>query len=165
MVSELPGTYEGRKAYIRANIGKARLYGYEVSLEQQVNAWCVLSGSLAMVRGEDRNNHTDLPQIPPWSGTWACTGSIPEAGSFTLSASWAARQGRPGGDESSTPGYVVLDADLSTATIACAGASFTLHAGVRNILDRSYRLHLSTLRGAVRSEPGRNVVVSLTVTL
>jgi outer membrane receptor protein involved in Fe transport len=165
MVAELPGTFEGRNAYVRANIGKARLYGYELSAEHQLASWCVLSGTLAAVRGEDLLNHTDLPQIPPWSGTVSLCGSLPEAGAFTLSAAWAVRQGRPGGDESTTPGYVVMDADLSTAGIPCIGAAFTLRAGVRNILDRSYRLHLSTLRGVVRSEPGRNIVASLTVTL
>ena len=165
MVAELPGTFEGRKAYIRENIGKARLYGYELSVEQQLASWCIASGTLAAVRGEDLLAHTDLPQIPPWSGTVSLGGMLRDVGTLSFSAAWAARQGRTGGDESVTPGYVVVDADLSTMAVSCAGASLMLRAGVRNILDRSYRLHLSTLRGIVRAEPGRNLVVSLTAIL
>jgi hemoglobin/transferrin/lactoferrin receptor protein len=164
MVAELPGTFEGRRAYIRANIGKARLYGYEVSLEHTPVTWGTVAVTLASVRGEDRVNHTALPQIPPWSGTVMLGGTLPDAGSFTLTAAWAARQGMPGGDESATPGYVVLDADLAVAPVPIAGTSVALRAGVRNIFDRDYRLHLSTLRGVVRSEPGRNLVVSASVT-
>ncbi len=165
MVAELPGTYEGRKAYIRANIGEARLYGYEMSVEYRLMPGLSAGATVAAVRGEDRVNHTDLPQIPPRNGTVSLTATLPERGSITLIGAWASRQGRPGGDESSTPGYCVLDADVTAAPLAVAGAVVTLHAGVRNIFDRDYRLHLSTLRGVVRSEPGRNVVVSATVTL
>lgn len=91
-------------------------------------------------------------------------GTVTDAGSLTLTAAWAARQGSPGGDESATPGYVVLDADLVPVPVSIAGTSLALRAGVRNIFDRDYRLHLSTLRGIVRSEPGRNLIVSATIT-
>ncbi|MBK7257814.1 MAG: TonB-dependent receptor [Ignavibacteriae bacterium] len=164
MVAELPGTFEGRRAYIRANIGRARLYGYEVSLEQRPVRWGTVAVTLASVRGEDLVHHTALPQIPPWSGTVMLGGTLPGAGSITLTAAWAARQGTPGGDETATPGYVVLDADLAAAPLEIAGTSFALRAGVRNIFDRDYRLHLSTLRGVVRSEPGRNLVIAASVT-
>ena len=165
MVSELPGTFEGRKAYIRANIGKARLYGYECSVEHRPLRWATVAATLAAVRGEDLVNATDLPQIPPWSGTISLGATMRDAGGVTFMASWAARQGRPGGDETATPGYVVLDADASTSPLTLAGVTFTLRGGVHNIFDRDYRLHLSTLRGVVRSEPGRTVVMSATVTL
>jgi outer membrane receptor protein involved in Fe transport len=164
MVAELPGTFEGRRAYIRANIGKARLYGYELSVEHTPVSWGTVAVTIASVRGEDRVNHTWLPQIPPWSGTVMLGATVPDAASITLIAAWAAQQGSPGGDETATPGYVVLDADLASAPIAVAGTSVALHAGVRNIFDRDYRLHLSTLRGVVRSEPGRNLVMSASVT-
>jgi hemoglobin/transferrin/lactoferrin receptor protein len=165
MVAEVPGTFEGRKAYIRANIGKARLYGYELSAECRPVRWGSLAATLAAVRGEDRVNTTELAQIPPWSGTIACGAAMPGTGDVTLTASWAARQGRPGGDETATPGYVVMDADVATAPINVTGTTLVVRAGVRNIFDREYRLHLSTLRGVVRSEPGRNIVFSATITL
>lgn len=164
MVAELPGTFEGRRAYIRANIGRARLYGYEVSVEHAPVSWGILAVTLASVRGEDRVNNTPLPQIPPWSGTGMIGATVPGAGSITLTAAWAARQGSPGGDESATPGYVVLDADLAAVPLLVGGTSLSLRAGVRNVFDRDYRLHLSTLRGVVRSEPGRNLAVSATFT-
>jgi outer membrane receptor protein involved in Fe transport len=164
MVAELPGTYEGRRAYVRSNIGKARLYGYEVSIEHSPVSWGTIAATLASVRGEDRVNTTWLPQIPPWSGTVMLGGTLQDAGSITLIAAWAARQRSPGGDETATPGYAVLDADLASAPAAIAGTSVVLRAGVRNIFDRDYRIHLSTLRGVVRSEPGRNLAVSASVT-
>ena len=113
-------------------------------------------GHSPAVRGEDRVNHTELPQIPPWSGTLCMQRNRSRIGGhFTLSR--RGRHGREGRGEmrSSTPGYVVLDADLSTATIACAGASFTLRAGVRNILDRDVPAAPldAAWSGAIRTRP------------
>lgn len=165
LVVEQPGTFEGRPAYIRANVGKARLYGYELEIAYRPGPWSRLSASLAFVRGEDRILHTPLPSIPPLEGRCGWSVGSPALGTVDLGLAWAARQGNPGGDERATPGFVVLDAGVASAPVAICGVTFTTRAGVRNILDRDYRLHLSTLRGVVRSEPGRNLWLSLTVAL
>jgi outer membrane receptor protein involved in Fe transport len=40
--------------------------------------------------------------------------------------------------------------------VPAGGAAVRFRVGVDNVFDRAYRLHLSTLRGVVKLEPGRN---------
>ena len=49
--------------------------------------------------------------------------------------------------------------------MALGRARARLRCGVDNAFDRAYRQHLSTLRGIVKLEPGRNVHAALTVEL
>ena len=74
-------------------------------------------------------------------------------------------QDRPGPGETATPGYTTWDAGFVSRPLKAGGVTGTLRTGVRNLFDRAYRLHLSTLRGAVKLEPGRNLYASVTVSL
>jgi outer membrane receptor protein involved in Fe transport len=42
--------------------------------------------------------------------------------------------------------------------------SVTLRTGFQNIFNTAYQNHLSTLRGVIKDEPGRNYYLSATVT-
>jgi outer membrane receptor protein involved in Fe transport len=55
--------------------------------------------------------------------------------------------------------------DVASIPVEFSGVSLMVRGGVRNILDRDYRNHLSTLRGVVTSEPGRNLFVTATIVL
>ncbi|HLP18379.1 MAG TPA: TonB-dependent receptor, partial [Bacteroidota bacterium] len=72
--------------------------------------------------------------------------------------------------EPATPGYGVAGAGFSSVALpmpflASHDASITIRAGVENIFNLLYRTHLSTLRGMIRREPGRNLFVSLSLAL
>jgi hemoglobin/transferrin/lactoferrin receptor protein len=163
LVSQVPDVYEGRKALFRANIGSARLYGWELEIERTLTEWSAIEMSIAYVRGEDRYANTDLPQIPPVGGQLAVKGIIDTWGSVVISIPWAGTQGNPGPGESRTPGHAILNAGFSSIPWRLGGMNLTIRTEVRNLLDRAFWNHLSTLRGVVRAEPGRNFVLSATL--
>jgi hemoglobin/transferrin/lactoferrin receptor protein len=163
LVAQLPGTFEGRPAYYRQNIGRARLAGFEVDAEQGLAAWAVLAVSAAYVRGRDTYAGADLPQVPPLSGRVALRGVLQGVGTASIEIPWAATQVAPGPGEPRTSGYATLNAGVSSHPMILGGLTVTVRAELRNIMDAAYRNHLSTLRGIVRCEPGRNAALSATL--
>ena len=68
LVSQVPGTYENRPALIETNIGKARLYGSDISLQYNNNSWSSVYFNASYTMGRDILNDLYLPQIPPLNG-------------------------------------------------------------------------------------------------
>ncbi len=163
LVTEIPGVFETRPALVKANIGRARLYGCELSAEHALAPWAALAYSVSYVRGDDTRTHTHLPQIAPFNGRAAVTIAVPHAGTMELASCFAAAQRLTAAGEAGTPGYATADAGFSSERCVLGSASVSVRAGVRNIFDAAYRTHLSTLRGLIRLEPGRNVYLSLAV--
>ena len=165
LVTDLPGTFEGRPATVKANVGEARLYGYEISAERRVLPSTGAAVTLSYVRGEDTRNHVNLPQIAPLQGEVTLTREVRGGGTIELSSSFAAAKGSLASGEIPTAGYALVNLTLSGVPINVGGAPLTLRGGVRNIFNKDYTDFLSTLRGVVRSEPGRNFYVSAIVGL
>ena len=162
LVSTMPGTFEGRPALLNTNIGEARLYGYEISGEIELAAWSVLRTSLAYVRGQDMRNHADLPQIAPFNGQVELSGSFQRVGTMSISCSGETTQNNLASGEIKTAGYAVVDISVASVPWNIGRVSFTLHSGIQNVLDKAYQNHLSTLRGLVKEESGRNYFLSVT---
>ncbi|MBN1449094.1 MAG: TonB-dependent receptor, partial [Bacteroidetes bacterium] len=80
-----------------------------------------------------------------------------------LSVDYSADQNRVAEAEQRTPGSLRVNVHLRSNQLRVGGAGISLVAGVDNLFDRSWRRHLSTLRGLIISEPGRNVFVRLRV--
>jgi outer membrane receptor protein involved in Fe transport len=165
LVTDVPGDFEGRTALVKTNIGKARLYGYEVTMHQMFARWLSGTASASYVRGEDRFAGGGLPMIPPLRGQWELRGSLTGAGTITLGMTWAAARKRIAEGEDSTPGYALLHLGLLSDPMALGLAHLLLRAEVRNLTNTAYRNPLSTLRGIVRYEPGRNVVLTAELAL
>jgi hemoglobin/transferrin/lactoferrin receptor protein len=163
LVTEIPGTFEGRPALVKANIGEARLYGFEFTGATLLTSWAALSYSIAYVRGEDMRTHANLPQIAPLNGQAALKVSLPSIGSMEVSSSYAFTQDLTAAGEMRTPGYAAADADFFSEPCQLKQTSFTFNAGIRNIFNKAYRTHLSTLRGLIQQEPGTNLYLSVTV--
>ena len=165
LVTDVPGVFEGRTATVKANIGQARLYGYEISGEQKIFSRSALSFSISYVRGEDTRNHLNLPQISPLQGQLCLSTFVKEAGTFDVASSFAMAKGNPASGEVLTSGYAILDAGFVGVPVRVSDFSFTIRAGIQNILNKDYRDFLSTLRGVVLSEPGRNFYLSAGVAI
>lgn len=147
--------------YVKANVGEAMLYGGELSLEYNPFDAVTLSGQLSYVRGRDTGTNEDLPQIPPLSARVGVALPLPGVGRFETLIDLAADQERVAPDESPTPGHALLHLRLRSASFRFAGVAANVAAGVDNVFDRPWRRHLSTLRGLVVAEPGRNIFVRL----
>jgi hemoglobin/transferrin/lactoferrin receptor protein len=165
LVTEVPGVFEGRPAFIKANIGQARLYGYEISGEMKLLSWSALKFSVSYVRGEDTRSHLNLPQISPLQGQISLSAFANAVGSFEFASSFAVPKGNLATGEVRTSGNAVFDAGFAGVPLKVWSLSLTIHSGIQNILNKDYREFISTLRGAVQSEPGRNYYLSVAIAL
>ena len=149
--------------YRKANVGKARLYGYDFGFEYNIWKTLVTYGSLSYVRGEDLLNNANLPQITPLNGRLGFRFPFFNYLNTDISSTLFAKQTNLGVGEIATPGYVSFDFHLSTNLINWNFFHFRLSGGVENILNKSYQEFLSTNRGIVKSEPGRDFFMKLQV--
>ena len=156
LVAEIPGTFEGRPAFVKTNIGKARYYGFDFDFIYNVYKQLLVYGTLAYVRGEDTGNNTDLPQVPPLNGRLGIKTPVFKYITIDFSSILFAEQNKIAAGEIATPGYATFDFSVYSNPLKYYGMKFQLVGGIENILDKSYRDHLATNRGSITSEPGRN---------
>ncbi len=119
----------------------------------------ILYASASFVRGEDTENKMDLPQIPPFNGRVSLKTSILKYVSCEIASTFFASQNKIALGERTTPGYVLFDIYLSSMVIDFDLINLKFFAGVENIFNKDYRNHLSTNRGLILSEPGRNFFI------
>ncbi len=165
LITEVPGVFETRAALIKKNIGKARLYGFEISAEKAITRRTVLKSSIAYIRGEDIYNHTNLPQIAPFNGRVELSNHFKGVGSLDISFYYSSTQNNLAPGEIRTSGYTVFDLGFVSVPWNIGRLSITIRSGIQNLFDRGYQSHLSSLRGLVKSEPGRNFFLSATIAL
>lgn len=151
--------------YQKANVGKARLYGFDLGLEYQILSKVSSYVSTSFVRGEDTETKTDLPQIPPLNARIGVKSQLIDYISLELVSSLFAKQNKTAFGEKATPGYVLFDFYISSQPIDFNVMKLKLSAGVENIFDKQYRNHLSTNRGQILSEPGRNFFIRTNIAL
>ncbi len=165
LVSEEPGTYDGRNALIKTNIGEVLLYGFDYSIKYQLLNQLSIYHNLSYVRGINQKDDSNLPQIPPLNGIigfeyrpfdWLNT-------NFTAIVFDAQNNVTEG--EKVTPGYATFNLNIDFSNIRIENIIFGVSTGIENILDKEYRNHLSTNRGLVISEPGRNFYIKTNIAL
>ena len=162
LVTEIPGAFEGRNAYIKTNIGEARLYGFDLSSDYNFYSDYVFHASLSYVKGDDITTGGDLPEIPPLNGNVGIKFGLWEKLEADLSSTIFTAQNKVAAGEMTTPGYAIFNFQVNTKPINFSSFNLQIFAGVENIFDKNYRNHLSTTRGSITVEPGRNFFVKLT---
>lgn len=136
-----------------SNVDEALLLGAELDARVKATAMLSLFGNVAFTRGENRTADEPLPFIPPVSGIVGA--SVAPTSTFDTEANvtWAARQTRVAHGDVESPGWATLNLRCNYR-IKAMGTHHTLTAGVDNILDNTYRNHLSTSRGVDLNEAG-----------
>jgi outer membrane receptor protein involved in Fe transport len=86
-------------------------------------------------------------------------------GTLDVAATFFAEQKNLAAGEVQTPGYAIVDVDVVIVPFTIDGVSLTLRSGVQNIFNKLYQDHLSTLRGLIVFEPGRNFYLSTTIAI
>jgi hemoglobin/transferrin/lactoferrin receptor protein len=165
LVIEVPGTYEGRQAMIKTNAGKSEFYGFDANLEYNFYKKFVFYGTVSYVRGRDIENELDLPQIPPLNGSLGLKISVTKYINLDFNTIFFTRQNKIAAGEVETPGYVTLNLYAQSMPFTLSSVKINLYGGIENILNKEYRNHLSTNRGTITQEPGRNYFVKLSVNL
>lgn len=157
------GTTDTIPALINANVSKALLYGIDFGLQYNIYSGLVLSASGSFVRGKDTETDANLPQIPSLNGRLGLRYSCPGIGSAEVTIIGAARQDKIAEGEKETGGYTRFDLAVNSANFNLGKSKWQIFAGIDNITDRSYTNHLSTNRGGISVEPGRNIYLRLSV--
>lgn len=153
---QVPGSFE--KSYQNIH---ATMWGAEMGSQVALGYDLFLRGALSWVEGENQTGHRPLSEMPPLRGTVSLRY---DNGSFFFEAleNLAREQDRvdTGLNESATAGWATTD--LKTGY---SYRSFTLIAGVTNLLDKQYFSHLSFARDPFQSGPrvpenGRNIYLT-----
>ncbi len=161
LVAEIPGTFEGRNAFIKTNIGKSRLYGFDLNVDYNFYDDFVLYTTASYVKGDDITANGNLPEIPPLNGIIGMKLNNLNYFNFDLSSTIFAAQNKVAEGELKTPGYAVFNLMMYTNEIELSSLRLKICAGIDNILNKDYRNHLSTFRGNIIEEPGRNFYIKL----
>ncbi|MCJ7555179.1 MAG: TonB-dependent receptor, partial [Ignavibacteriaceae bacterium] len=161
IVVEKPGMFEERLAQIKTNIGEARLYGFDLMVNYNFYKDWLIYSTASFVKGDDLSEDTNLPQIPPLNGTLGLKMSLVNDIETELSSTIYAAQNDIAVGEIAASGYAIFNLSVNVKNIEFAPAHLQLFAGVDNIFNKSYRSHLSTTRGGMTIEPGRNFYIKL----
>ncbi|MFZ2339407.1 MAG: TonB-dependent receptor, partial [Bacteroidales bacterium] len=148
-------------ALVNANVSKAFLYGFDFGFQYNFHSDFVLTGTGAYVRGKDTEADTYLPQIPPLNGRLGIRYTNNKIGSAELTLVGASKQDNIAEGEKETGGFTRLDLALNSTALSIGNTRLQMFAGIENITDRSYTSHLSTNRGNISVEPGRNLYMRL----
>lgn len=159
LVVQKNGTYENSPALINTNIGKAILYGFDSGFEFNFFSNFVFYGDISYVRGRDTEENQNLPQIPPLNGTLGIRTPLLSYINIDLSSTIFAAQNNIAEGEMTTPGYAYYDLYLFTNNFNAGSFYFQFTGGMENIFNKAYRNHLSTNRGFITVEPGRNLFI------
>jgi hemoglobin/transferrin/lactoferrin receptor protein len=163
MIVELPGTYQGKQAYIKSNAGKARLLGFDFTAEAKIFSALSAYFTGGYVRGRDTEDDSDLPQVPPLNGIIGIKAQLEEIVRLDLNATLFSKQDKTASGEIQTPGYVYYNLYASSNSFDFNLVKFSISAGVENIFNKAYRNHLASNRGLITDEPGRNFFVKLQI--
>lgn len=157
LVTEIPGTYENRPALIKTNIGNARLAGFDAEWEYNFYRSFVFYGNASFVNGENTDNNSALPQIPPFNGRIGFKYNLYKFISLNFNANVFSGQYRVAEGEIPTSNYTFYNLYTDLSNININYFRLSLSAGIENVSGLRYRNHLSTNRGSVTLEPGRNI--------
>jgi len=156
LVTEIPGMYENRNSLIKTNIGSARFAGLDAEWAYNFYGGLVFYGGASFVNGENTDNESSLPQIPPLNGNIGLKYDLNNYFNINLNTFIYATQNRVAEGEVTTPDYAVFNFYTGVNKLFLSGYDIGFDLGIENIFDNDVRNHLSTNRGSVTSEPGRN---------
>jgi len=151
------GTSKSVPALINFNVNKALFLGAEMEVNWIMTNQFLFVVNSSYTSGRDVEDNSYLPQIPPLHGFMSMNYKSNEMISGTFSALWAARQSELAKGETVTDGHVIFNFDVHSDKIDLNKSYIQLFAGVDNMLNTAYLNHLSTTRGVLRLEPGRNI--------
>jgi hemoglobin/transferrin/lactoferrin receptor protein len=142
-------TFDGQPVFQKANVGEARVTGWESELEWRPGQAVVVTAHATATRGQAVTRNEPMRRIPPLNGGVALQWRPRPEVWAGLSTRWATRQDRlSSGDLSDhrisptgTPGWMTVDAFGAVPL----GRDVRVRSGVRNLFDALYRVHGSGL--------------------
>lgn len=144
------------------NAGRALLYGFDFSISYEIikGLKVYASGDWTIGR-EISDNWNSLPGIPPLNARAGISYDNMKilGASFECVAAGARRDGQIASGERATQGWYRLDFAIHSRIFTFGRCALQLFAGVDNITNQTYTNFLSTNRGNIICEPGRNFFI------
>jgi iron complex outermembrane receptor protein len=144
------------------------LYGGEAGLHLHPKPveWLHFVTTFASVVGKQENGDY-LPFVPAYKLRFELrfekeAFGFLEKAFVALYSTSAFDQDRAAPDETATPGYTLLDLSIG-GHIQVGNQQMSLSISANNLFDRKYTDHLSTLKEAGLSDPGRNIALNLKI--
>jgi len=133
------------------NVGKAEIVGVEFEAAYQ-STYFFTRAAYSALRGENTEDNTDLNSIPADELVLTVGGRVPE---YNVDFGWrgvmAAGQDKVSGSTAATPGYTVHNLFASWKPDEGVLQDSEFRFGIENILDKTYREHLSGDNGKGRT--------------
>lgn len=161
LVTEMPGTFEGRNAFIKTNIGEARLYGFDLRTDYNFYNDYIFYATASYVKGDDITANGNLPEIPPLNGNLGIKFGLFDKVQADFSSTIFSAQNKVAAGELKTPGYAYFNFYIDAGSFNFSSIEFRISTGIENIFNKEYRNYLSTTRGLILVEPGRNLFIKL----
>lgn len=160
-----PGTTDSGSAIdtlVLQNAGRALLYGFDFSISYEIikGLKVYASGDWTIGR-EISDNWNWLPGIPPLNARAGISYDNMKilGASFECVAAGARRDGQIASGERATQGWYRLDFAIHSRVFTFGRCALQLFAGVDNVTNQTYTNFLSTNRGNIICEPGRNFFI------
>ncbi|UUX49014.1 TonB-dependent receptor [Nisaea acidiphila] len=133
------------------NVGEAEIYGVEFEAAYE-STFFFSRAAYTAIRGENKEDGTDLNSIPADELVLTVGGRVPD---YDLDFGWrgvmAAGQDKVSGSTSETPGYTVHNLFASWKPSEGMLQGSEVRFGIENVLDKTYREHLSGDNGNGRT--------------
>ena len=169
LITEKNGTYTyinssgvsvSEQAFLNVNVSKAVFLGAELEGMWQINKQFSLFANASFTRATDVDANTFLPQIPPLHGFASINYNNKKFGA-AFSTLWATTQTEIAAGETATDGHIIFNIDAHSQNINLNNSQIQLFAGIDNLLNAAYVDHLSSTRGILKLEPGRNIYLKV----
>ncbi len=155
------GVTTTEQAYVNQNINKALFLGAEMETNWQISREFSFYTNASYTTAKDIVANTFLPQIPPLHGFAEINYQSKKLYGVSVSTLWAAKQAQIAQSETATDGHIIFSADAHSGNIELNNSHLEFFAGVNNILNTAYIDHLSSTRGILKLEPGRNIYLKV----
>lgn len=142
------------------NASRAVLYGLDGDFSCKIGGGVTAFAVCSLTVGTELSDKNEsLPLIPPFSGRAGLQYDNQKSlgASVEIVASGARPSGKIADGERATDAWWRLDASLHSRIFRLGCCSLQLFGGMNNITDNSYTNFLSTNRGNIVCEPGRNL--------
>jgi len=153
------GTSVSEQAFINTNVSKAFFIGAEIEANWKITKQFSFLANASYTRARDLDADAFLSQIPPMHGFVSLNYQSKKQIGASFSTLWAARQAEIAATETATDGHIIFNLNVHSGDMQLNRSKIQLFAGVDNILNTAYLDHLSTTRGILKLEPGRNIYV------
>lgn len=153
------GTTDSVPALVLDNVGKALLYGVDLSLDYNIINGLNVFASGSYTMGIDREDDSYLPNIPPMKGVIGVSYTYDKVGTASVEVTGVGEKHLIAESEKPTSAYGRLDISLRSRVFRTGKVGFQFFGGIDNVTNETYTNFFSTNRSDINYEPGRNFYI------